>query len=68
MATAVAVTAEVMRDPGMTVGGTMPDDMGIMKIVTEVVTDMVHIITGMIGRASLNSSEWQCLDCLITSS
>ena len=52
MATAVAATAEVMKDPGTTAGGTMAGDMVITTIDTEVVTDKVHIITGMIGRAS----------------
>jgi len=44
---AVAVMAEVMKGPGMIVGGTMAGDMEIMKIDTEEVIDMAHIITGM---------------------
>lgn len=67
IATAVVVMAEVMRDPGMTVDGTMAGDMGITTIDTEVATDMVHI-TGMIGRESYNSFKLWCLDYLSASS
>lgn len=44
---AVAVTAEVMKGPGMIVGGTMAGDMEIMRIDTEEAIDMVLTITGM---------------------
>lgn len=44
---AVAVTAEVMKGPGMIVGGTMAGDMEIMRIDIEEVIDMDLIITGM---------------------
>ena len=47
---AVAVTAEVMKGPGMIVGGTMAGDMEIMRIDTEEAIDMVLTITGMTGR------------------
>ena len=46
----VAVTAEVMKGPGMIVGGTMAGDMEIMRIDIEEVIDMVLTITGMTGR------------------
>ena len=54
---AVAVMAEVMKGPGMIVGGTMAGDMEIMKIDTEEVIDMAHIITGMTGRECHHSKE-----------
>ena len=57
LTTAVAVTVEAMKGPGMIVGGTMAGDMEIMKIDTEEVIDMVLTITGTTGRECHHSTE-----------
>ena len=57
LTTAVAVTAEAMKGPGMIVGGIMEGDMENMKIDTEEVIDMVLTITGMTGRKCHHSTD-----------
>lgn len=57
LTTAAAVTAEAMRGPGMTAGGTMAGDTGIMTIDTEEGIDMARTITGMTGRECHHSAE-----------
>lgn len=51
------MTAEAMRGPGMTAGGTMAGDTGIMTIDTEEGIDMARTITGMTGRECHHSAE-----------
>ena len=57
LTTAVAVTVEAMKGPGMIVGGTTAGDMEITKIDTEEVIDMVPTITGTTGRECHRSTE-----------